>query len=103
MKKQPKKSEGPRLVLADGRDGLRQHRTDYWYHNRLHKPSPYGRGFPKSEDGSIEGVAKLVMKGWITKGACFDRVKGKYLWTVERGPRIEGTPLYQPIISKGEA
>lgn len=90
------------ITLADGSEGKRQYRTDYWYGNRNHKPSPFGKGFPKSENGSIEGVAKQVMKGRITKGGCYDRVKGEYLWTVERGQRIPGTNVFQPIVTKGE-
>lgn len=89
------------ITLADGREGVRHFRTDYWYGNRNSRPSQFGRGFPKAEEGSIEGVAKLVMKGWITKGACYDRVKGVYVWSVERGERVAGTKVYQPIVTKG--
>jgi hypothetical protein len=104
MKQIKMKKPEPVLTLADGREGVRRHRTDYWYDRRFKEPSLYMRpGFPKTQEGSIEGVAKLVMKGWITKGACYDRVTGEYLWTVERGQKVPGTPLYAVVIWKGEA
>lgn len=90
------------LVLADGREGVRRYRTDYFGRLNASKPSMHNHpGFPKGEDGSIDGVMKAVAKGYIAKGACYDRVEGKYLWTVRRGPKVPGTRLYTPLIEKG--
>jgi hypothetical protein len=98
--KKTKKLE-PRLILADGSEGVRRFRTDYWYDRRLKTPFPYLRGFPKSEDGSIEGAGRIIMKGHCAQIACFDRVKGAYRWTLERGAKVPGTNLYQVVAYAG--
>lgn len=92
------------LVLADGRQGLRPFRTDVWMDLRASSPSPRhiaGPGFPKGEEGSIDRAARAIMKGHAARIACFDRVLGRYRWTVERGERVPGTHLYQTIAYKG--
>lgn len=92
------------IILADGRYGSRRYRTDYWTDGRTKGPSKHAApGFPKTEDGSINGVAKLAMRGVIAKGACYDRLTGRYIWTVQRGDKVPGTRLYTPVITKGEA
>lgn len=93
-------------VLHDpnGREIVREYKTSYWFDLRRSQPSPHARaGFPKTEDGSIDAVARLVMRGIIAKAQCTRRTTGHVLWTVKRGPRIVGTRLYQPIILKGDA
>lgn len=100
-KKQPKPEA--KLTLADGREAVRRFRSDVWMDLRHATPAPRhiaGPGFPKAEEGSVDRAAKAVMKGHAARIACFDRVEGKYRWCVERGERVPGTPMYQPIIKK---
>lgn len=93
----------PEITLHDGSMGKARYRTDYWFDRRHSRPSPHARsGFPFTEDGSIEGAGRVIMKGHCAKIACFDRVKGRYKWTIIRGERIAGTNLYQPIVKVGE-
>lgn len=102
MTKRKKKPE-PLLELADGRTGMRRFRTDIWHDFRLKDPDPwYGRGFPKMEEGSINTAMAIVGRGHAARVQCFDRVKGRVEWTVERGPRVPGTHVYQPIVTKGD-
>lgn len=92
----------PRITLADGSEGVRRFRTDYWMDRRRKKPSEHARaGFPKTEAGSIEGAGKVIMKGYATQIACFDRVRGRYIWTVERGDKVPGTHLYSVVAYAG--
>lgn len=98
-----KRKSEPRIVDVNGNEIVRRYETRYWFGNRNHRPSPFGRGFPRFEDGSAEGVGKLALKGWITKAQCFDRVTGKVKWTVLRGERVPGTHLYNVIIKPGDA
>lgn len=89
------------LVLADGREGVRRFRTDIWYDGRMKEPSRWTRGFPQQEVGSIQTAGRLVMSGQVFRVASFDRVTGRYIWAVTRGTRIEGTHVYEPVITKG--
>jgi hypothetical protein len=100
-----KKKPEPRIVLADGREGVRRWRTSIWYDLRLKDPSPasWGRGFPKLEVGSIETAARLVMTGRAAKVQCTDRVTGRVMWTVRKGERVPRTHVYNPIIEYGDA
>jgi hypothetical protein len=96
-----KKKPAPRIELADGRMGVAPFATLYWFDGRIKRPSPWARGYPRSENGSIEGAAREVMTGRAYRVQCFNRVKGRAEWTVERGERQPGTHLYQPIITRG--
>lgn len=98
------KKPDPILNLADGSEGVRRFRTDYWLDGRTKKPSAHARsGFPRTEDGSIGGAGKIIMKGWAFKIACYDRVRGRYLWTLVRTEKVPGTHLWAFKIVKGEA
>lgn len=99
--KRAKKPE-PVLIAADGREIRRRYETSIWYDRRLKDPSPWHRGFPKEEDGSIKTASHLVMSGKAARVQCFDRVRGRVEWTVDRGDRVPRTHLYDPIISHGE-
>lgn len=98
------KKPDPILQLAGGGEGVRRYRTDYWFDRRNKNPSPHARsGFPRTEDGSIEGAGKIIMKGWCAKIACYDRKAGRYVWTLIRGDKVPGTHLYAFTIHHGEA
>jgi hypothetical protein len=92
------------LTLADGREGVRRFRTDVWMDFRTRDPALRhiaGPGFPHTENGSVDRAAKAIMKGYAARIACYDRVEGKYLWCVERGEKVPGTPIYSPVVYKG--
>lgn len=89
------------LTLANGNEGVRRYRTDYWYDRRRIRPSTYSRGFPKLQDGSIEGAGRIIHKGWCSQIACFDRVTGRYVWTVTRGEKVPGTQVYNALFKRG--
>jgi hypothetical protein len=94
----------PVIQLAGGIEGKRRFRTDYWMDGRTKKPSAHARsGFPRTEDGSIEGAGKIIMKGWCSKIGCYDRKRGVYVWTLVRGDKVPGTHLYSFTILKGDA
>lgn len=97
-----KKKPDPILQLADGSTGRRRFKTSIWHDLRLVDPSPWSSGFPRAEEGSINTAARLVMTGKAAQVQCEDRVRGRIEWTVRRGPRVPRTPLYEPIICKGE-
>lgn len=96
-----RKAERP-FTDYEGNQRVRRFQTRYWLGNRNHKPSSYARGFPKTEDGSIAGVGKLALRGWISKAQCFDWLTGKVLWTVERGAKVPGTNIYSVTVHKGD-
>ena len=96
-----KRSE-PLLILADGREGVRRFATRIWYDLRLKNPVPWSQGFPKEEIGSIRTASWMVMSGRAARVQCVDRVLGRVQWTVEKGQRVPGTHLYEPIISHGD-
>jgi hypothetical protein len=96
-----KRKKEPVLQLADGREGVRRYRTDIWYDGRLKEPSRWTRGFPKAEVGSIQTAGRLVMAGYAYRVASFDRVRGRYVWTVQRGQRVQGTHVYTPVVTLG--
>lgn len=91
-----KKTRKP-ITLWDGSTGLKPIRTDFWFDLRMRKPSDYTRGFPDTEEGSIKGAGRIIMLGYVARIGCFDRVKGKYRWLLERGERIPGTNLFGVI------
>lgn len=98
-----KKKPEPVLQLADGREGVRRYQTNVWYDARLKEPSRWTRGFPRFETGSIETAAREVMTGRAAKVQCFDRVRGRVEWTVQRGSRERGTHIYGVIVTRGDA
>lgn len=98
-----KKKPEPIIQLADGREDVRRFRTDIWYDGRLREPARWTRGFPKEEIGSIQTAGRLVMTGLAFKVGSFDRVRGRYAWTVKRGRRVPRTHVYEPIVVYGEA
>lgn len=98
-----KKKPEPTLTGFDGREIARRFKTEYWFDGRLSEPSRWTRGFPQAEDGSIEGAGRVVLKGFAVKVKCFDRVTGKYIWTIVRGGRVPGTHVYTPVITPGDA
>lgn len=90
------------FVAFDGSERVRQYQTRYWLDEARREPSRYARGFPKTEDGSLEGVGRLAMKGWIAKAQCFDWKSGTVLWTIKRGPKVRDTNLYTVHAFKGD-
>lgn len=62
------------------------------------------KGFPKSEDGSIEGAARAVARGYARKVQCIDRIEhpGKVLWTVKALPRIPGVSIVPYEVIRGD-
>lgn len=98
----PRKIKERPFTAFDGSERLRQYQTRYWLDEARREPTRYARGFPKTEDGSLEGVGRLVMKGWIAKGQCFDWRTGRVLWTVKRGPKVPGTNLYSVLPYRGD-
>jgi hypothetical protein len=96
-----KKTE-PTLTAWNGQEIKRRFATMYWFDGRQREPSPWSRGYPRAEEGSIEGAGRVVLKGYAAKVQCFDRVKGRVVWTVKRGARVPGTHLYEVIASQGD-
>lgn len=78
----------------------RPFQTRYWYGNRLLK-KPTTSGFPKREEGSIDGAMKAAGKGWVSKVECIDRNTGEVLWTVVRGNKVPGRNVYSVAAHKG--
>jgi hypothetical protein len=90
------------FTAYDGSERLRRFQTRYWLDARKAEPLRNHKGFPKTEDGSLEGVGRLALKGWIAKAQCFDWVEGKVLWTVKRGAKVAGANLYSVHTFKGD-
>lgn len=96
-----KRKERP-FEAYDGSMRLRRYQTRYWLDGRKTEPLRGSKGFPKTEDGSLEGVGRLALKGWIAKAQCFDWLTGKVLWTVRRGAKVDGTNVYTVHVTKGD-
>lgn len=90
------------FTAYDGSERLRRYQTRYWLDARKAEPLRSSKGFPKTEDGSLEGVGRLALKGWIAKAQCFDWHTGTVLWTVRRGAKVPGTNVYQVHVNKGD-
>lgn len=80
----------------------RPYETRYWVDSR--RRAPISRGFPKAEDGSIEGAAKAVARGYANKVQCIDRIEhpGRVLWTVKAGPRVPGVHIRPVEVIRGD-
>lgn len=91
------------LVSAEGKDISRRYATRYWFDARFREPARGSSGFPRSEDGSIEGAGRVIMKGYCAKVQCYDRVLGRVLWTLKRGPKVPGTRLFSVLPFRGDA
>lgn len=78
----------------------REYETRYWIDRRLNKPIT--RGFPKSEEGGIEGAAKAVAKGLASKVQRIHRPTGYVEWTVLRGPKVRGVAVYPTEVIRGD-
>lgn len=79
----------------------RRYETRYWIDSRVTRPIT--SGFPKIEDGSIEGAGRVILRGLASKISCIDRVTGQVLWTVKRGTKVPGTRIYNVIAVKGNS
>jgi hypothetical protein len=79
---------------------FRPFETRYWVDNRRSKPVT--RGFPKAEAGSVSGAAKAAMRGFVSKVQCIDRNTGSALWTVVRGAKLPGRPIYNVEVLRGD-
>lgn len=90
------------LSADTGEQIVRRYATRYWVDQRRKQPIRYAQGFPKTEDGSMEGAGRLILKGWISKAQCYDRVLGKVLWTLKRGPKLPGTNIHTVLPFKGD-
>jgi len=98
-------ASGQGEVLEDAATGAviyRRYATRYWFDARMKEPSRFARGYPKAEDGSIEGAGRVIMKGYCAKVQCYDRVEGRVLWTLRRGPKLAGTRLFTVTFHRGE-
>jgi hypothetical protein len=75
--------------------------TEYWY-GYPHEKKPTTRGYPKAEEGSIEGAAKAVAKGWVAKVRRVHRDTGRVEWTVTRGEKVRGVNIWPIDVVKGD-
>jgi hypothetical protein len=98
-----KTKEERTLIAHDGREIKRPFATLYWTDNRRKEPTPFCKGFPKNEDGSIAGAGKIILRGLASKIKCVDRLTGRVRWTVTRGERVPGTNIYSVVATKGDA
>ena len=83
---------------------IRQFETRYFGRAR-YKRLQYAvsRGFPKSEDGSIEGAAKAVARGYVDKVQCIDRWNhDRVKWTVKAGQPVPGVRIRPVIVIRGD-
>ena len=80
---------------------LRPYETRYWIDSRIGKPIT--RGFPKAEAGSIEGAMRMIARGFASKVQCINRVTGRVLWTVKRGPKVPGVSIRPVLVERGDA
>lgn len=92
-----KRKPAKRIQLADGTWGVAPFATLYTFDGRKVVKTA-SKGFPRSEEGSIQGAGREVMTGRALRVQGFNRVKGRVEWTVHRGERIPGTNLYAPIV-----
>lgn len=74
--------------------------TRYWVDRRLTKPIT--SGYPKQEQGSIDGAMKAAGKGLVSKVQCIDRTSGDVVWTVVRGNKVPGRNVYSVNAHKGD-
>lgn len=72
------------------------------YFSAVNSAKPQSRGHPKHEDGSIEGAAKAVARGYVRKVQCIDREKDRVLWTVKAGERVRGIHIIPVLVERGE-
>lgn len=79
---------------------IRPYETRYFIDSR--KTKPVTRGFPKRQDGSIEGAAKAVAKGFANKVQCVDRNADRVIWTVKRGPKVPGVQIRPVLVERGD-
>lgn len=81
----------------------RPYETRYFGSISMRDPSKaVSRGFPKAEEGSIEGAAKAVAKGWVRKVQCIERSTERVLWTVKAGPRVRGVNIIPTVVTRGD-
>jgi hypothetical protein len=80
---------------------VRPYETRYWVDGR--RKSPISRGFPKAQEGSIEGAARAVASGFASKVQCITRPGGRVLWTVKAGPRVPGVRVVPVHVERGDA
>lgn len=84
-----------------GKDKIpRPYETRYWIDAR--KTKPVTKGFPKHEDGSIEGAGRAVARGFASKVQCIERETGRVLWTVKRAPRVPGVHIRGLEVHRGD-
>lgn len=60
------------------------------------------RGFPKAEEGSIKGAAKVVAQGFANKVQCIDRANNEVVWTVKALPKVRGVNIRPTAVFKGD-
>lgn len=78
----------------------RPYETRYWIDAR--HTNPITKGFPKAEEGSIQGAGRVVARGLATKVQCIDRETGEVLWTVKRTPRVRGVNIRGLEVFRGD-
>lgn len=82
---------------------IRQFETRYFGSTRYKRTRFIGsRGFPKTENGSIDGAAKAVAKGFVDKVQCIDRFSDKVKWTVKALPRVPGVNIRPYEVIRGD-
>lgn len=77
-----------------------KYRTEYWHDNR-HKRA-FTKGFPWSQDGGIDGAAKAVSKGLVSKVQFVRRDNDRVEWTVKAGPKVPGVRIIPTVVIKGD-
>lgn len=90
--------------MSEKKQPVRQFETRYFGDGRYKKAKFIGsRGFPKSEEGSIDGASKAVAKGYVAKVQCIDRFNGdKVLWTVIGKPKVPGVKIRPYDVIRGD-
>lgn len=89
------------IYAPSGQQIHRRYKLEYWFDLRRKDPTPYTRGFPGSEDTSVEAAGRRIMRGLVAKIQCTDRTQDRVVWTLVRGPRVLGTPLYSVLAYRG--
>lgn len=89
------------MYSPQGDQIYRRYKLEYWFDLRRKEPTPYTRGFPGSEDTSVEAAGRRIMRGMVAKIRCTDRTLDRVVWTLVRGPRVLGTPLFTVIPYRG--
>lgn len=74
------------------------------YFEAVNSAKPFSRGFPKGDQGNVEGAAKAVARGYVRKAQGIDRTgeHEKVLWTVVAMPRIPGVAMVPFQVFKGD-